>query len=804
MARNFQTNLILGGDSTRGVRAMRTVQGELDRTGQRSRRLNSQFQRQNQIAGQLTRTFRTLGVTLVGAFSVGAAVRSFSRLADEADRIGKTASRIDIAVESLQELRGAGELTGVAVAQIDESLSRFNRRLGLFVQSGSGPAAQALDDLGISVTDVRGRFIGTEAALERVADRIAALPTVAQQAAAASQLFGDEAGPKLVNLLSQGSAGIADLRAQIRRTGSVMSEEATRQAADYADQMFLLGKQFEGVRNEIGLELLPTISALLGSFNDLRVRSENTDQAVGELAGTTGDAEGAFLGAAEGAVKFGAGLVSIGRFAAAAIESLDQLATRSNAFSGLTDSVQDLKEGNILDGLFGPGSSEFFAGDGLNDALRNRQFGEVFGRVLGFRQATEAEVEAQAKLAGDLANVWDEAFDDVLSTFDNARELIDRAGERLNQPRSIRTFLDDNRGALIDFQGAVSDFENQAVRDLQRVRAAFSDTASATDEAGESIGDLEDANDSAFKGLQSLVKEFERSEEAAREFALENDLLAAQLGGPAELAAFEYAQSVREAMAVLENGDTTVGEFRERVRLLREELELSQSSAGAFGSAFSQIGANFSQAVLNGQGVQSAIGSSLLSFGGQGISEALDATDMAGFFETAFKDGIGAAFEDSEFQRNSAAGYALALSQAVDGNLGQAAFTALGNAIGGEIGALIGSIVGDALFGDSVSKFQVRGGRSNYGHGRGHRQDNRHGVRRRSGNCFPGHRGPGKAPDRARLFRIPERAFRRGTRPGAAVRDRQRYLRIRHFQPVRPRRYRGPARTAVRRHSRHL
>jgi len=138
-------------------------------------------------------------------------------------------------------------------------------------------------------------------------------------------------------------------------------------------------------------------------------------------------------------------------------------------------------------------------------------------------------------------------------------------------------------------------------------------------------------------------------------------------------------------------------------------LAQATDRAGQSFGAFNQIGNNFAQAILNGQGIRDSLSSSLLAFGGQGIGTALDQTDLTGFVKTAFTDGISAAFDSSEFKRNSAAGFALALGQAVEGNFGQAAFTAAGNALFGEIGALVGSILGDLVFGESVPKFQVRG-----------------------------------------------------------------------------------------------
>jgi len=662
MARNFQTNLILAGNSQGGIRAMRQVQGELDKTARESRGLSRQFQRQNQISRQLAGTFKTLGVTLAASFSVGATVRTFSRLADEGDRIAKTARNIAISAEFLQEFRGAGELAGNTVQDIDDALRRFNRRLGLFISDGSGPAAKSVEQLGLNLRNAQGQFIGTEAALDQTIDAIAGLPSVAEQAAAASQLFGDDAGPKLVNLLSQGTEGVDELREKIRETGGVMSDEAVSASERYADATLILSQQFRGLTVQIFEGLLPGLTSTLEAMGQT---SEEASELAGfgeGLATSLNVVIRALIIVRESALAVAEVVLGLGVTVVGAFRQI--IAPIEGTIRGLAEASQQLVEGEFkaaADAVRGIGGEISAA---FNDAQKQTD------RGLGF---IGDSIEKRVSNAIEGVNR-------IAAALDQVPESAERAGE------------------------SVEDGVTPAVETLGESAAA-----AAADGFGELIRSVNEfAAEAADDAIEQATKVRESFEDVRGE--LIQQIVQARGAGDALI---EYNRELAQADAVARAGVDPTSAMAEEIRKLAgaafdasEGLDQASASGSGF---FGQIGSNFAQSVIQGNGLQDSLSNALTGFGGQGIGEALDATDLSGFVKTAFQDGIAAAFEDSEFQRNSAAGFALAIGQAVDGNLGQAAFTALGNAIGGEIGAVIGSIIGDALFGESRPKFQVRG-----------------------------------------------------------------------------------------------
>lgn len=141
-----------------------------------------------------------------------------------ADGIQKAADVANITTEQVQELRFAfSQLAEVTDTQVDETLRRFNRRLGL-ARDGSESYRKTMRALGV---DLRG---DTSQALEQAIQGLARIENGADRAAAASVVFGDDVGPKMAAALGHGEAAVARLRDQFRRDGGLIPNEQIEQA----------------------------------------------------------------------------------------------------------------------------------------------------------------------------------------------------------------------------------------------------------------------------------------------------------------------------------------------------------------------------------------------------------------------------------------------------------------------------------------------------------------------------------------------------------------------------------------------
>jgi len=109
----------------------------------------------------------------------------------------------------------------------------------------------------------------------QVAEAISKLPTAAQRAAIATQLFGKDAA-NLLPLLNKGAIGIAELRQQAQKYGQTVSEIDANSLEGLQQRWDNILQQVEG----IGMQLAATIAPLAQAFLESIV---GTDDAVGNI-----------------------------------------------------------------------------------------------------------------------------------------------------------------------------------------------------------------------------------------------------------------------------------------------------------------------------------------------------------------------------------------------------------------------------------------------------------------------------------------------------------------------------------------
>ena len=142
---------------------------------------------------ELLRTgIRTLGGALIGVATVGGLGALIDRSISAADAIGKTADKIGVGVEALQELRFAAKASGVEQQTLDMALQRFTRRAAEAAQ-GTGEAKDALAQMGIALRDQSGNLRSSEDLLGDVADAFARIEDPAERVRLAFKLFDPRA-----------------------------------------------------------------------------------------------------------------------------------------------------------------------------------------------------------------------------------------------------------------------------------------------------------------------------------------------------------------------------------------------------------------------------------------------------------------------------------------------------------------------------------------------------------------------------------------------------------------------------------
>ena len=280
--------------------------------------------------GQRTRQGLLQATVAAGAFA-GVLTKITVDTAREGDAAAKTAKQLQVGLQAYQEWTHAGKLAGAEAADINIAFKTLARNAEA-ASRGTGEAVEALK--GIQLTQ-DGKLRSLPELLDDIADRAMNAKDGTKLLADAQRIFG-ESGGKLIPLLRQGSAAIRAQRREISELGAVFDEEGAAQAERFQDQMLRLQTVAKGLRNEIGLALMPVVSDL-------------TDDVLGWVRANRQLLRSRLRQFAKGV---GNGLRTLGRI----FENLDRIVTNTVgswdvALGGLITTIAALLGVNAIGGL---------------------------------------------------------------------------------------------------------------------------------------------------------------------------------------------------------------------------------------------------------------------------------------------------------------------------------------------------------------------------------------------------------------------------------------------------------------------
>lgn len=240
---------------TNSLRVMSKVSGlSLVRKG--FSRVGSAISGVSSQVGALTAKFAILGAV------VGAAVfKIVNGFAQSGDSVAKTARKLGIGVEALQEIRFAVDRAGVSQDKFDKALGQLIKRIGE-ARGNTGAMVTTLKKLDPTLLKNVTSAKTTEEAFAMMIKSLDEIEDPMQRAAIANAAFG-RSGIDMINLAKEGEEGLAGLRKEARHLGLVMSAEAAEAAEKFVDAQTNLTAATMGLRNTIGAQLLPHFQRLV-------------------------------------------------------------------------------------------------------------------------------------------------------------------------------------------------------------------------------------------------------------------------------------------------------------------------------------------------------------------------------------------------------------------------------------------------------------------------------------------------------------------------------------------------------------
>ena len=555
-------------------------------------------------------SWRTALGALAGAGALGLVIRQNVQYADE---IAKSARATGLASSAFQELRLAFDLGGISANQFTRAMAAFSVRVGQ-ARADSGELVEFLrrfdPDLLLRIQNTGS----TEEAFGLILQTVSKLGNELDRTALLATAFGTRVGPRLANLLLQGTEGIDLLRQRARDLGVVIGDDLLTDAENLNDRMTELGYVIRTQTSRAVLQnaddILILVSALTTALpaaiqnavvfiTYLRENLELLSTVIGALVGASvgvrvggaiGGLVGLIAGAAGGATLADALVISESDL----LEVQERIAALENELAGIQRVAESyaLASDSILQGATGPSFSDSLVA-GLTarlEALRAEE-AELIHRLRDPLAGTTPPVIDRppiipiSELGAGITAIADRRPNSELERSLNFIDSLESSSARLASQIRIRINLlgieGERRTELEARQEAfnrLTEFSLGQEQNLARAQQALNDarvsgdTLATTaaqarvDSINEAIAVITDQTDRIYESVIAhgeLAAEMERISFASQIFS--------QVRTPLEI----YNENIRRLDAALEDLLITQETYNRAVLMFGEQLRNS-------------------------------------------------------------------------------------------------------------------------------------------------------------------------------------------------------------------------------------
>lgn len=199
--------------------------------------------------------------TLTPLLSAGGLVGMAKAALDAGDAMNDLSQRTGISVESLAKFKKAAAVSGTDIESVAKASQKLSKGLYDAATTGKGPAAGALETLGIKATDAAGKVRNADAVMLDIANRFKSMPDGATKTALAMQLFG-KAGAEMIPMLNMGGDAIDKLKVK-------MTAAFAAKADEYNDKLAALSGKVGALGMDLTIALLPALEAVTNAVTGL-------------------------------------------------------------------------------------------------------------------------------------------------------------------------------------------------------------------------------------------------------------------------------------------------------------------------------------------------------------------------------------------------------------------------------------------------------------------------------------------------------------------------------------------------------
>ena len=215
-----------------------------------------------------------VGILAVGTAITGFAIAAVKSFIEVGDMLGKMSGRTGIAVETLDDLRIALDLSGTSIQGFEKGMRTLIVRVD-DARGGITDYVNAFARIGIAVKDLDG--LNPDEIFMLVAKGIAGLTTEVEKQQVAIDLLGGKFGTSLLPALKDGEEAFKDL---IKEAGamSTWTSEESKLAEDLADDITELKTQWDEFGKATAIHIVPALINTVTKMNEWIDTIEDLDE----------------------------------------------------------------------------------------------------------------------------------------------------------------------------------------------------------------------------------------------------------------------------------------------------------------------------------------------------------------------------------------------------------------------------------------------------------------------------------------------------------------------------------------------
>lgn len=244
----------------------RQVRTELEGIGEAGTRGFGRLSREMEAANSRLAAFaRRAGIAMAAltAAAGAAGVAMIRSGLQTIDAQAKLAQSMQTTVESVQALTWAGELAGVSMGEIEQATKKLTTRLSE-AATGSGSAVGALERLNLTVAELQAMPLDQR--IVAIQEALTSLVPEAEQAAVASDLFGDRAALAFLRI---DPATLREAAQDVRDFGVAVSASDAAQIERTGDALARLSLIGVGLTNRLTAAVAPALEAVANALADM-------------------------------------------------------------------------------------------------------------------------------------------------------------------------------------------------------------------------------------------------------------------------------------------------------------------------------------------------------------------------------------------------------------------------------------------------------------------------------------------------------------------------------------------------------